>query len=473
MHFTMAAQDRVLGAAIGLSLALHFVLLSMHFHFPDGKRWKQDSAPLEVVLVNAKTRERPGKADVLASCEIYTADPGCFRDTLRNIDGATPEQVREVARGRVPEEARVAEGRQPAGGERRRRVRVEQRHGPFQERRFEQVVRVEARHVLPGCFLDPEVARPRETLVFRPEDPGLRPDVRREEISSDRIGRAVVDQDDLEIPVRLIEDALDGLVHVRAEVVAGNDDRDRRLRTRPLRFAASAGLHRRILSADGMSRDRTGSTALSGGADLGPLDRWIREELPDAGSFKGVGYLNEYVKVLGPRLPRMSFVVELGVAEGASLLAWARLCPRARCLGIDRNPSPTFTSTLERLDLADRVSVLECDHNDVDTIDAAIEGAPDLIVDDGSHLLEPARRCFLIFQRPTRATSPTASSYSEIRALHCRSFSSNSRIAASRASFSDPRSSRSAARSALSICFSLNSIWSSGLALVRARSEID
>jgi|SRR5688572_1472221 periplasmic protein TonB len=70
MHFTMAAQDRVLGAAIGLSLALHFVLLSMHFHFPDGKRWKQESAPLEVVLVNAKTRERPGKADVLAQSNL-------------------------------------------------------------------------------------------------------------------------------------------------------------------------------------------------------------------------------------------------------------------------------------------------------------------------------------------------------------------------------------------------------------------
>ncbi|MCJ0826203.1 insulinase family protein [Luteimonas sp. 50] len=39
-----------------------------------------------------------GKADVLASCAIYTADPGCFRDNLRNIDSATPEQVRDVAR---------------------------------------------------------------------------------------------------------------------------------------------------------------------------------------------------------------------------------------------------------------------------------------------------------------------------------------------------------------------------------------
>ncbi|HKU47343.1 MAG TPA: TonB family protein [Burkholderiales bacterium] len=70
MHFTMAAQDRVLGAAIGLSLALHIVLLSVHFQFPNGKRWKQEAAPLEVVLVNAKARERPGKADVLAQANL-------------------------------------------------------------------------------------------------------------------------------------------------------------------------------------------------------------------------------------------------------------------------------------------------------------------------------------------------------------------------------------------------------------------
>lgn len=149
-----------------------------------------------------------------------------------------------------------------------------------------------------------------------------------------------------------------------------------------------------------MGSQRTGSTAVAGGADLGRLDRWIREELPDAKSFKGVGYLAEYVKVLGPRLQEMSFVVELGVAEGASLLAWARLCPAARCLGIDRNPSPTLPATLERLKLHDRVSVLGCDHNDVDAINAAIDGPPDLIVDDGSHLLEPARRCFFrLFER--------------------------------------------------------------------------
>ena len=70
MHFILAGQDRMLGAALGLSLALHAALLSVHFKFPDGLRWKQESAPLEVVLVNAKTKQRPAKADVLAQANL-------------------------------------------------------------------------------------------------------------------------------------------------------------------------------------------------------------------------------------------------------------------------------------------------------------------------------------------------------------------------------------------------------------------
>jgi predicted Zn-dependent peptidase len=38
-----------------------------------------------------------GKADALASCTIYTGDPGCFRDTLATIDGATAAQLVAVA----------------------------------------------------------------------------------------------------------------------------------------------------------------------------------------------------------------------------------------------------------------------------------------------------------------------------------------------------------------------------------------
>ena len=60
----------MLGAAIGLSLALHAALLSMHFKFPDASRWKSSSASIEVVLVNAKTKERPAKADALAQANL-------------------------------------------------------------------------------------------------------------------------------------------------------------------------------------------------------------------------------------------------------------------------------------------------------------------------------------------------------------------------------------------------------------------
>ena len=70
MHLIWPKQDRVLGAALGLSLALHAGLLSLHFSFPEGVRWKQESAPLEVVLVNTRTKERPAKADVLAQANL-------------------------------------------------------------------------------------------------------------------------------------------------------------------------------------------------------------------------------------------------------------------------------------------------------------------------------------------------------------------------------------------------------------------
>ena len=70
MHFIFGSRDRVLGAAIGLSLAFHAALLSMHFKFPDASRSKASSAPIEVVLVNARTKERPAKADALAQANL-------------------------------------------------------------------------------------------------------------------------------------------------------------------------------------------------------------------------------------------------------------------------------------------------------------------------------------------------------------------------------------------------------------------
>src|ERR1044071_2178550 len=69
-HSMFAPGDRILGTAIGVSLALHAVALAVHFKFPEAMRWKAESQPLEVVLVNAKTRERPAKAEGLAQANL-------------------------------------------------------------------------------------------------------------------------------------------------------------------------------------------------------------------------------------------------------------------------------------------------------------------------------------------------------------------------------------------------------------------
>jgi len=63
-------QYRTLHAAIAMSIALHGVLLAVHFQLPEAMRWKSANAPLEVVLVNAKTRESPVAADVLAQANL-------------------------------------------------------------------------------------------------------------------------------------------------------------------------------------------------------------------------------------------------------------------------------------------------------------------------------------------------------------------------------------------------------------------
>jgi len=65
-----AGKDRVLGAALGLSIAFHITLLAAHFRLPDPSRWKSEAQSLDVVLVNAKTRERPTRAEVLAQSNL-------------------------------------------------------------------------------------------------------------------------------------------------------------------------------------------------------------------------------------------------------------------------------------------------------------------------------------------------------------------------------------------------------------------
>ncbi|HLX81494.1 MAG TPA: TonB family protein [Burkholderiales bacterium] len=63
-------QSRLLAVSIGVSIVLHAVLMTIHFSFPDALRWKSDSQPLEVILVNAKTQEKPSRAKALAQANL-------------------------------------------------------------------------------------------------------------------------------------------------------------------------------------------------------------------------------------------------------------------------------------------------------------------------------------------------------------------------------------------------------------------
>ena len=89
-YIIMGVNDRVLRVALVISVLAHGVALSLHFKLPDTLRWKSTNTTLEVVLVNAKTREMPSKSDVLAQANL---DRGGNVDDARRA--ATPLPVTE------------------------------------------------------------------------------------------------------------------------------------------------------------------------------------------------------------------------------------------------------------------------------------------------------------------------------------------------------------------------------------------
>lgn len=101
----MDRQSRLLSWSVGVSLVLHGLLLSLHFKFPDVLKFSS-TQPLEVILVNTKTRERPSKAQALAQANL---DGGGNTDQDRRAK--TPLPVTKATEGKDLAEAkrRVAE----------------------------------------------------------------------------------------------------------------------------------------------------------------------------------------------------------------------------------------------------------------------------------------------------------------------------------------------------------------------------
>ncbi len=91
----MDPSSRSLALALGASILLHAVALSIHFKLPDIIRDKYASLPLEVVLVNSKTRASPVNPDVLAQANL---DGGGNTDEDRRAKTSLPV-LKEVEPG--------------------------------------------------------------------------------------------------------------------------------------------------------------------------------------------------------------------------------------------------------------------------------------------------------------------------------------------------------------------------------------
>lgn len=86
-----AASDRKLWIALGVSLLLHAVLLSLHFTFPEASRTLRNKA-LDIVLVNARSERKPTDAQVLAQANL---DGGGTSDEDRVAKTPLPPSPRE------------------------------------------------------------------------------------------------------------------------------------------------------------------------------------------------------------------------------------------------------------------------------------------------------------------------------------------------------------------------------------------
>jgi len=85
-------DDRLLAWTLGISIAIHAVVLAIRFQPFDFKKMLDRGPPLEVALVNAKSKAKPAKADILAQSNL---DGGGNTDEDRRAKTPLPVLPRE------------------------------------------------------------------------------------------------------------------------------------------------------------------------------------------------------------------------------------------------------------------------------------------------------------------------------------------------------------------------------------------
>lgn len=93
MPLDATPPNRRLWIAIGASLLLHGLLLTLNFKFPDASRTMKDKA-LEIILVNSKSARKPSEAQALAQNRL---DGGGNVDENRRAKTPLPPSERQQA----------------------------------------------------------------------------------------------------------------------------------------------------------------------------------------------------------------------------------------------------------------------------------------------------------------------------------------------------------------------------------------
>ena len=119
-----SSAERNLWIALGASLFLHAVLLSLHFKFPDASRAFQDKA-LDIILVNSRSAHKPSNAQALAQA---------------NLDGGGNTDENRRARTPLPPSAKNQSGKDLEQAQKRVQVLEAQQQRLLAEARSKRTV---------------------------------------------------------------------------------------------------------------------------------------------------------------------------------------------------------------------------------------------------------------------------------------------------------------------------------------------
>lgn len=105
-HYSLRAllADKVLVMALTVSIGLHITVLAIRFVNPELLRVRSSDPPLDIILVNAKSETRPGKAEALAQANLDgggSSERGRRTSPLPNSFEATDGDALEDARKSV------------------------------------------------------------------------------------------------------------------------------------------------------------------------------------------------------------------------------------------------------------------------------------------------------------------------------------------------------------------------------------